>query len=294
MKISISTAVFQPNDLWMALNIVDEFNVMLEISSAWDNPDFKAFIDNNSGLLAGVVRSFHEPYTVEHSSRRGSDAYVKTMDECKRTLEYAQKLNACYVVYHSSNCTLDSNTPYLMKKYAYENLMEINEIAAEHSVSILVENAGILSLNNALYTMDEYISLFDIIENGCLLDIGHMNCNGWDMENVMQSLKGRIKAYHVHNNYGFYDNHNRICDGTMYMPDFFDYYKAHTPDSDIILEYTANSILSIEDLLEDICFISECLNAKAPRFTYQIREADVLYNQQFERSKLYGDARVRM
>ena len=141
MNISFSTAIFQTKDLRLALDIIFKHNVLLEISSVWNDSYFKFFMDNNYTLLRGAVRSFHEPYTVEHSAKKGTGTYIKTMDECKRTLEYAQKLNASYMVYHSNNCALDDNEYYLMKKYAYDNLMEINEIAAKHSVSVLVEKA---------------------------------------------------------------------------------------------------------------------------------------------------------
>ena len=268
MNISISTGVFHTKDLLMALATVGRHNVMLEISSEWGDPTFKAFLDNNLEILRGVTRSFHEPYSIEHSAKKGSSGYIKAMDECKKTLEYAQKLNADYMIFHPNNRTLDDDFNYLMKKYSYENLMELNEIAAKHSVSILVENAGILSTNDALYTEDEFITLFDLIENDCQLDIGHMNCNDWNMENVIDSLRGRIRSYHIHNNYGYYDNHNRINDGTIYIPDFVDYYWAYTPDADVVMEYKVNTIRGISDLNNDIYFISECFDKKAEVYTY--------------------------
>ena len=271
MSISISTMVFKPKELMNVFNIIDKCGVMLEISPAWDNSDFKAFLDDNSVLLSGVVNSFHEPYDiVEHSAKKGSPAHAKTIDLCERTLEYAQRLNARYMVYHFNNCDVDTHNSYIMKKRTYENLLELNEIAAKYSVSLLVENAGLS--NNALYTEDEFVSLFDIINNACLLDIGHMNCNGWNMKNVIYSLKNRIGAYHIHNNYGIFDSHKRIVHGTIHMPHFFDYYRQYTPDACIVLEYCAHAITGAMELIEDIRLVLDFLNSKVPNPRYFILE----------------------
>ncbi len=47
-------------------------------------------------------------------------------------------------------------------------------------------------------------------DENVLKDIGHANANGWNIENLISSLKDRIVSYNLHTNDGVKDEHRLI------------------------------------------------------------------------------------
>jgi len=236
-----------------AIELAHELGVTLEIFPMWPEEEFVRFIKEHSSVLRGIVSSFHEPFHFcEHSARHGSREHQETLDTCRRTFECAANLGAKHMVFHHNNRQVTPAVKEDMIKYSRENLHEMNEIAAEYKIPYLVENAGVVPWHNMLFTEDEFIALFDEIDNDCLLDIGHVHCNGWDLQRIMNALSGRIAAYHVHNNDGIYDSHKRVTDGTITMAAFIHLCNKLTPGAQIILEYARGTKVDIVGLRDDI------------------------------------------
>lgn len=261
--IAISTNMFSANEINGLFSIVDKFEVGqigVEIFPLWHEPDFIVFLQQNLHILKDIPNSFHGAYYfTEHSAQKSTKLYTKSLENCKYTLEYAKMLNSQYMVFHHNNCFVEKHAKKDLLKYATENLAEINELAKEYAIPVLIENAGVLANQNVLLDETEFIALFDTSKNNCLLDIGHINCNQWDLENTISSLQNKIVAYHVHNNFGDKDVHNRLDSGTLDIQHFFELYQRFTPSAHIILEYSSNLGIREQDVIDDITLLQELL-----------------------------------
>ena len=81
--------------------------------------------------------------------------------------------------------------------------------------------------------------------------------NGWDLEQTMEALKDQIVAYHLHNNDGVHDSHQRIFHGTLDFPLFLSDYQRLTPNADLVLEYSPNVADDESGIQEDISWLLE-------------------------------------
>jgi len=253
MKYELSTLMFEPENLMKSLRFAHELELTLEIFPLWHEPDFARFMKEHLTDLRGVTGSFHEPcYFCEHTAPRGGKEHAAAVDACRKTFEYAAALGAKHMVFHHNNRGFASFEKADMIKRATENLHEMNEIAAEYGIPYLVENSGVIQFNNMLFNEEEFIALFAEIKNDCVLDLGHAHCNGWDIARVVLSLGDRIKAYHVHNNDGNGDAHQRIGAGTLDVAAFKHRCYELTPDAHIIFEYAPGIDISIAELGEEI------------------------------------------
>ena len=102
-----------------------------------------------------------------------------------------------------------------MIRVSRENYREIAELFKPHQIPVVVENAGVLDRGNMLFDQDAFIQLCREEHYPVLIDIGHAYANGWDLAQTMEALKDQIVAYHLHNNDGVHDSHQRIFHGTL-------------------------------------------------------------------------------
>ena len=257
MRYALSTLMFESENLVKSLRFAHELELTLEIFPMWHEPDFVRFMKEHLTDLRSISSSFHEPcFFCEHTAPRGSKEHAAAVGTCRQTFEYAANLGVKHMVFHHNNRGFAPLEKADMIKHATENLHEMNEIAAEYGISYLVENAGVMPFNNTLFNEEEFIALFAEIENDCVLDIGHAHCNGWNIARVMSSLGDRIKAYHVHNNNGDFDAHQRIGVGTLDVAAFKHCYYELTPNAQLIFEYIPGIDISIAELGEDIAGFS--------------------------------------
>lgn len=139
-----------------------------------------------------------------------------------------------------------------MLRVTREHLEEVNALAKEAGLQMVIENVGVPSHKNVMLNEQEFIDECKMQPNKVLIDIGHAWCNGWDLENVIKSLKDKIIAYHIHNNDGKDDIHQRIHNGTLDFDAFFEMYKKYTPDAELVLEYVADVHTDVAGIEADI------------------------------------------
>lgn len=256
MSIYISTNLYQANEfekIFTILKLLDDPTVGIEIFPLWHDPEFEGVLKQNLARLKEVPICFHGPYYfTEHSEPKGSLMYQRARDYYQKTFEYAKELNCKYIVFHHNNCPVIPEKRGEMVLNAGANLQELNELAKAYQIMNLVENAGTIHSQNMLFDEEQFISIFEEIDNQCLIDIGHAHCNGWDLENVIKRLGPKIVGYHLHNNYGTLDEHNRINDGTLDIDAFFKAYRRFTPNADLVLEYSSKLNRDIEGICEDV------------------------------------------
>ena len=121
--------------------------------------------------------------------------------------------------------------------------MVLDELARSQGVELLVEN---MPFTEQIMDQEAFLQTFGPEKHlRFLIDTGHAILNHWDMAAVMEELGCRIRAYHVHDNYGDFDAHLKVGEGPADWRKFFRDYKAYTPDARLVLEYAQGPIDAI-------------------------------------------------
>ena len=257
MTIYISTNVFIPtsfeNVFTLLSKLEDPYAVGIEVFPNWKDEKFVKAIETNLEELKKYKTTVHGPYfNIEHSAAKGSDEYEFAMEEVLLTATLAKEIGAKDFVYHHNNKVItDENKAETIRESAV-NLQELTQLLASYDVQLLIENAGVKSRSNMLFDQDEFIEMALIEENNVLIDIGHMHANGWDFEKVMEKLADKIVSYHLHNNDGYQDSHDRIHEGTLDFDLFEKLYKRYTPEAELVLEYGYDLSGSLGEMAEDL------------------------------------------
>jgi sugar phosphate isomerase/epimerase len=246
----------------------DGQSIGLELFPMFHLEGYSRLLDKFLPELAERPITFHEPYyEADHSYWKGSTEHRVTLEHCRNAFDYAARLNAGHVVYHLNNRVVSDRGAML--RAALENLAEMKDLADTYGLRLLIENTGVTAMNNVLLGEDDFVGLFDAPEYDCLIDIGHANCNKWDLGSVIERLGNKIRSYHAHNNFGVNDEHNRIFDGTLDLGAFFRDYALYTPEADIVLEYRPELL---EGDIEWICEDISCVRRIMTRSVQNVAE----------------------
>ena len=251
MKMYIDTCVLPRCQLETAKIYREAFDgIGFELLPMFDMPAFEANLEANLDFLGEGPVSFHEPvFFVEHSAPKGSPAYEQSMHHLMLTKKYADILHPSHMVYHLNNCAVTPETKAELLSTSLVNLEEIRQIFS--GVQILVENTGTDVKGDKLLDQQEFTALCKEKDFDVLIDIGHAHANSWDIKRLISDLKTQIRAFHLHNNDGVHDLHNRITCGTLNFPEVVSCIRAEVPDADLIIEYTRPEYHG-QPLLEDI------------------------------------------
>ncbi|MGL4798715.1 MAG: PHP domain-containing protein [Cellulosilyticaceae bacterium] len=266
MGIYLSTNIYEPKNLGEVFSILEEVgdpSIGIEILPEWQDPVFEEAMVHYKEAYEKRNISFHGPYYLtEHSQPRGTEVYKRSMMYFKETLALAETLDSKYIVYHHNNEPIKEEEKKERIKVAKENLKEINELAKEYGVPIVIENAGVKAKGTMLFDEKEFIALAKGSKNKILIDIGHAHANGWHLEHVIEQLKDQIVAYHVHNNNGKDDEHKRMEDGTLDMHTFWRLYRTYTPEADIVIEYGKGCQKDREGIIADLKKVKRLLEIR--------------------------------
>lgn len=252
--ILLSTFVNDCVDFGEVIEIAEKYpQVGVEIFPFWERAGYDEMLAKHKKRLAQLPISIHEQYYgSEHSVDESDERYAFTMEVTKKAISLAQELKAKYVVYHYNNMEVLPDKREKMLEITRRNLHEVNRMAKEAGVEVLIENVGVCSLGNVIFDEQEFIEECLAMPNNVLIDIGHAWCNGWDLEHVISSLKDKIVSYHVHNNNGKNDQHKRMHDGTLDFDRFVELYKRYTPNAELVLEYYLPNQENLDEIEEDI------------------------------------------
>ncbi len=264
MNINISTNIYKPHQLEEIFNLLEksnDSNIGLELFVEWQDEMFEEIIKKNMDKFKKYNISMHGPYyNTEHSAPKGTSEYEISLEFFKKSLQLSKELNSKYIVYHHNNCMVMPENKEKMIAVSGENLIELSKIAEEYGAHIVVENSGVKSHDNMLFNEEEFINMAENIKENILIDIGHAFANDWNLERVIKKLKDKIIAYHIHNNNGWKDNHDRIRNGMLNFKEFLEIYKKHTPKADLVIEYGKQCYGDDEGIIDDINYIKNCLN----------------------------------
>ena len=252
MKIYIDTCVLPRCQMETAKIYREAFGdgVSFEILPMFDLPEFEANFAANVDFFSEGTVSFHEPvFCVEHTAPKGTPEYAESMHHIMLTKKFADILHPVHMVYHLNNCKVTPESKAEMLAVSLANLEEVREIFS--GVQILIENTGTDIKGDKLLDQQEFTDLCREKNFDVLIDIGHAHANSWDIKKLIADLRTQIHAFHLHNNDGVHDLHNRITDGTLNFADIMTYIRAQVPEADLIIEYTRPEYHG-QPLMEDI------------------------------------------
>ncbi|MCI2899045.1 sugar phosphate isomerase/epimerase [Staphylococcus hominis] len=202
--------------------------------------------------------TYHEQiFDVDHSELSDDESY--SLQQIKIALKHCKELGIKDIVYHVNNKTISNKNNMITN--ASKELKKITQLADKENINILVENVGVISKNNMLLNESEFIDFCLAHPNPVLIDIGHVNANGWNLKHVIKSLNDKIKFYHLHNNDGYNDEHLFVHDGTLDIEYFFELYFKYTPNAKLTLEYNYDIGLNSEGIQRDIDYVYEKINS---------------------------------
>lgn len=255
MGIYIDTCVLPRSRLEAGQFYRDHFGTALgfELLMMFDLPDFEKNLKQNLELFADSPLLFHEPvWGVDHSAPRGSAAWETGMYHLRLTQKYAGILHPSAMVFHLSNGKVPPGSAGNMLRHALENLTETQEMFPD--TQILTENTGIRADGTQLLDQPEFTDLCLSRHLPVLIDVGHANANGWDLRKLISDLGTLIGGFHLHNNDGIHDLHNRLRDGTLDLAALLPYMDQTVPDAPRVIEYSQPAFHG-EPLLEDIAYL---------------------------------------
>lgn len=239
-RIDINTCVFGVEKMEKVPAYAEAYGdkIGFEILAMFDLPEFEEELKAYLPVFSASPVSFHGPvFQAEHSAKRGTKEYEETMWHVKKTYEYAKILHGSHFTMHLNNCEVFPEKRDEMLRNALENYRELSDMLGAIGCHIYVENTGTLRQKNVLLDQQEFVDLCRQQNFEVLIDIGHAHANGWDLYRLIDDLAPQIRAYHLHNNDGSRDLHNRLHEGTMDFDGVLRHLREKTPDADEIIEY---------------------------------------------------------
>lgn len=197
--------------------------------------------------------SVHGPYQninlsdpdLEYDAVR--DLYIWTFALCKK---YGAAHCVCHPYSYYSTKTMTEEEIQIRKTCCLARVTELNRIAQEYGVELLVEN---MADKDGLLDQDGFAELFGSQnELRFLIDTGHANLQNWDLNRMFEQLGDRIHGYHLNDNFGDGDSHLKVWEGSFDWDTFFAGYRRYTPQATLVCEYMNGTIDEIVSSVESI------------------------------------------
>lgn len=255
MNLYISTIMYPGVEFQRIYKLLEHFQdipVGVEVFPCEYDEEYANMLCASIEKLKGRPVTFHGPYYgSEYSVSKESKAFERSLELLRKTLEYAKCMGAKHIVFHHNNCEIKESEREKRIANSRENQLIIASLCEEAGIPVVVENAGVKCAGTMLFDEAEFIAECLAQPYPVLIDIGHANANGWNLRHVMKALRHKIICYHLHNNDGGCDSHQRIFNGTLDFEEFLKDFFAFTPEADIVLEYSPTAA-NEEEVVEDI------------------------------------------
>lgn len=252
--IYVSTNMYHTRDLQKVFSIVEAVSdIGIELFPLFHDPEFEKELQHLMPDFLKYPLTFHEPYyETDHAAPHGSSAEAETERQMRLAFSYAKSMRPKYMVFHYNNSRIGNAQK--MKKIARENLQRYRQTSP---APILIENTGVAVLNNVLFSEEEFIAEAKQTGGGVLMDVGHANANGWDIEKLVGELSDSIQSYHLHSNDGIHDSHHRIFQNTPDYHHLIPIFQEKTPGADLVIEYQRGYSGREKEVVEDILRLRE-------------------------------------
>lgn len=253
MNISVSSLSFCGHPIYNMKELPQDYGI--EIFYEWGGETYwklalAEIMDNRQGQF-----SIHGPYQGWLTELSLVANEEKLFDYLKEPFDLYHQFNGDGYVVHMNapyNKALSPQEKEERLKRVQDRLNRFNEICMREGVEMLVEN---LAFGQGKYTLCDQQAFLDIFEQNpklnCIIDTGHALLGDINIGEVQKALKERIKAYHIHDNDGKNDLHQRIEKGILDWETFKKDAKVYTPNANFVLEYNLNAVEKFENYLED-------------------------------------------
>ena len=256
MTIAVSTQLYDEARLGQVRPLLERDAALgVEIFPEWQLTRYEPLQQQALPWLEGRDITFHGPYwDIDPCFAPDEPEFALFMKYWRKTLALAARLRARYVVYHLYNHQFAAWEREEKYTAAMRALGTVRTLAAEYGVLLAIENTETSrETGENLLTQEEYIRLVKSIPDcAAMIDIGHANCAGWDLTELIRALADRIEGYHLHNNDGCADSHCRIREGALDMEQVLAEIRSCTPNAALTLEYNPRLGITQEEVWEDI------------------------------------------
>jgi len=197
--------------------------------------------------------TFHSPMVdCESTSDVNSEDYIKMLANWQQTIDLCHQFGSTEIVFHTNNGYIKPEDRLAKQKNAIKNCIMLQQLCDKNNLKLLVETLALPIKGAPIFTDREFVSFINENDLYALIDIGHMNINGYNYQYVIEKLNKRILGYHIHNNDGIEDAHQRINKGTFDYQTFYQLYKTYTPTANLVIEYFNINHFTSDELLADI------------------------------------------
>ena len=262
MKIASSTIVYKPLETDRFWNLMERVGepAGVEVFPAFHLTYYEQNLIHHLPRLAGHDITFHAPYwNTDPCYPQGTPDYDVHMSYFEKTFKYTRMLNASYMVIHPYNLHFMAVERDSKEARFRENLVPLKKMADSYGCRLAVENVEISrDLSDCMFSQEGFIEFAkEDPDRAILIDIGHANCAGWDLEYVIGELKDHIVGYHIHNNNGYVDSHSRLLNGTIDIDAFLRAAGKYTPDADLTIEYAPAFGDDVDGIVEDYRYMKQ-------------------------------------
>lgn len=252
MEISVSSLGFQGPSGFGMKELAPEIGV--EIFYEWGGATYwdlvlQTVMKDRKGMF-----SIHAPFQGEGVDMSTTENESWLFDYLRQPFDLYHKYNADgYVVHMNSpypvEPTLDERAERL--KRVEDRLARFNDLCKREGVNMLVENLA-FSKGATLCGQQEFLSIFEHNpELDCIVDTGHAALAKIDIFEVQKALGSRLKAYHIHDNDGVRDGHQRIGAGVIDWKRFGEGARLYTPHANFVMEYNPGAVASVQGYMDD-------------------------------------------
>lgn len=266
IEIGISTGFFYAQDLIKSLPLIQLSGFKhLEIWGGpekngeyihyrWHRPEYTQELLFHLEKLELSVFSLHAPYYSELDiSDLDEDKRKFAVKEIQRIAQILKHLNGKVLVIHSAVKEFDlRNFPQRRARFEQckKSLTEISAIVRELNLKVALETLLPHILGGQIEVLQELLAGFDKNYLGICFDTSHVRL--WpevNLNTVLEKLAPQIIAFHISDNYGKYDDHFPLGEGTIHWPSFFETLKRVNYQGVLTLEVLNNPKLGEPEIV---------------------------------------------
>lgn len=258
MKIYISSSIKE--DIRDTVAVANEFGLNIEVGKFSESNILDRGLDSSIkqfksafDLLIGKISLHGVFYDLNPVSK---DTKVKELSiyRYNQSFSIAQALNIDTIVFHTGYNGLVKSPPY-HTKFVNDQINFWKKFIKKF------EDAGItVALENTYEPTPEVI--LTIIENvnseylkSCI-DTGHVNINSdLSVFDWITSMKSHLHHMHIHNNYGRYDEHNSLLQGSLDFKEILPFLAKNNLSPNLTIE-----VFKYEGAIESVKFIQDIFN----------------------------------
>lgn len=239
MTISVSSLGFLGHSVYDMAKLSPELGI--EIFYEWGGETYWEL------ALTRIMDQRTGPFSI-HAPYQGDIVEMSLTEKEADMFAYLAQPFDLYHRFGGTGYVVHMNAPYPVEPSPFEKaerlkrvedrLARLNDICQREGVTLLVEN---LAFGHGLKTLCNQQEFLDIFAHNpalnCIIDTGHAVLGGLDIYQIQKTLGSRLAAYHIHDNDGVEDCHQRVGTGVIDWARFGEGARLYTPQANFVMEY---------------------------------------------------------